>query len=41
MYNYYLDLKKEKEREDKLKQEQEQKLFQLRHKSKKYSFIIN
>ena len=34
MYNYYLDLKKEKEREDKIKQEQEQKLFKLRHKSK-------
>ena len=34
MYNYYLDLKKEKEREDKLRQEQEQKLFQLKHKSK-------
>ena len=40
MYNYYLDLKKEKEREDKIKQEQEQKLFKLRHKSK-ISFTIN
>ena len=34
MYNYYLALKKEREKEDKIKHEQEQKLFKLRHKSK-------
>ena len=39
MYNYYTDLKKEKEKEEKLKFDEEQKLFQLKHKSKYYFYI--
>ena len=40
MYNYYTNLKKEKEKEEKLKFDEEKKLLQLKHKSK-YLFYIN
>ncbi len=40
MYNYYLSLKREKEKEDKIKFEQSEQLFKAKHKSK-YSFNIN
>jgi len=41
MYNLYLEIKKGKEKEEKIKIEQEQKLFQLKHKSKYFSQLIN
>ena len=34
MYNYYTEIKKEKEKEEKIKSEKRQKLFQVKHKSK-------